>query len=184
MQWAGNIAAADTSLSTLKTVSGTTGWNFYGQRIIAATMDAVVNDFGMGSLPGTRLLFGGCSAGSRGAMFNLDSIASMIPAGIELRGFLDSPMWVEMQPNVREVSLENETIAVFNLVNATAVLDHACAANFTVVLSPGVYDTSGLWRCLYGQYRLPYVRTPFLVSASQFDKCVPSRARDGGWLNN
>lgn len=64
--WAGNIGAADTPLSTLKTISGTLGWNFRGQVIIAAVMDALVTEWGLGAVPGHRLLFGGCSAGSRG----------------------------------------------------------------------------------------------------------------------
>jgi hypothetical protein len=77
---------------------------------------------------------------------------------------------VDVLPYVPEVSLEQETQAVYALVNATAVLDKACVSNYSVMISTGIYDMSQAWKCLYGQYRLPFVRTPFLVSASQFDK--------------
>jgi Pectinacetylesterase len=177
ISWMGNAGVTDTpvalGLQTLKTVSGTTGWAFKGQRILQAAIDSAINDFGMGSAPGHRMLFGGCSAGSRGAMVNLDNVAAQVEAaapGVEVRGFFDSPMWVDVQPFAREISLENETIAITNLVNATAVMDPACLLNYTIVISPGVYDLSQTWKCLYGQYRMPFVRTPFLVSASQQDK--------------
>ena len=111
-----------------------------------------------------KVLFGGCSAGGRGAMFNLDFVQSMLPAGAPpVLGFFDSALWVDMLPLVpsSEISLENETQQIFALVNATARLGDACAAAY-----PGAEG----WRCLYGQYRLPYVQTPYLLSASQFDK--------------
>jgi hypothetical protein len=111
----------------------------------------------------SKVLFGGCSAGSRGAMFSLDYVQAMLPAGAPpVLGFLDSPMWVDLEPLYPDiVSLENETQAIFNLVNATGRLGAACAAAY-----PGAEG----WRCLYGQYRLPYVQTPYLISFSQSDR--------------
>ena len=111
-----------------------------------------------------KVLFGGCSAGGRGALFNLDYVQSMLPAGAPpVLGFFDSALWVDMLPldPSSEISLENETQQIFALVNATARLGDACAA---------AYPGDEGWRCLYGQYRLPYVTTPYLLSASQFDR--------------
>jgi len=169
--WAGNIAAEDaTKLLTTKNVAGSYGWAFKGQRIIESTFAVLQAHFGLGSLPSSRLLYSGCSAGARGAMFNIDFIRPFIPADMELRGFLDSPMWVDELPRLATtVPLENQTQAVYHLVNATAVLDPACLQAYTRVISPGVYDSSEGWKCLYGQYRIPFLRTPFLISASQFD---------------
>jgi hypothetical protein len=150
----------------------------------------------------SRVLFGGCSAGARGAMFNLDYVQQMMPDGAPpVVGFLDSPLWVDVQPAEASIMpLENETQAVFALVNATARLSDACAAAY-----PGAEG----WKCLYGQvrprkalhgqsvagqqtlallpqrtlcpaadtacsgppqYRIPFVTTPYLLSASQFDR--------------
>jgi len=117
---------------------------------------------GMGAAPGHRLLFGGCSAGARGAMFTLDYVQAMVPSGVEVRGLLDSPLWIDvppLHPNI--MPLQNETQAVFALVNATGRLGEACAKEY-----PG--DEG--WKCLYGQYRMQYLATPFVLSASQFDK--------------
>ena len=134
--------------------------------------------------PGGRLLFGGCSAGARGvrgpsqsrvrtrgyayeplptqAMFNIDFLAPMLPPGVALHGFFDSPMWVDMLPLESNItSLENQTQSVFALLNPSARLDDACMAAY-----PGAEG----WRCLFGQYRIPFVRVPYLLSASQFDK--------------
>ena len=73
--WAGDVGAADNSF----------GFNFRGQRIIQATLSLLVSNNGLGSQAGHRLLFGGCSAGSRGAMFNLDSVQAMVPSSVEVR---------------------------------------------------------------------------------------------------
>ena len=62
--WAGDAGPASNPM----------GWQFRGQRIVAAVLQTLRQQQGLGSLPGTRLLFAGCSAGSRGAMFNLDRV--------------------------------------------------------------------------------------------------------------
>ena len=79
-----------------------------------------------------------------------------------MRAFFDSPLWVDVQPISSAIEpLENETQAVFAFLNATARLGTACEA---------AYPGDEGWKCLYGQYRLPFVQTPYLLSASQFDK--------------
>ena len=132
-------------------------WSFRGQRIISATIKTLIQQQGLGKLPGTRLLFGGCSAGSRGAMFNLDLIPALVPATVQVLGFLDSPLWVDELPMVLPacvknpsnciVPLENETKAVFQLINATG----------NPVLGPGCISAypNAQWKCLYGQVRAP-----------------------------
>jgi hypothetical protein len=148
--WVGDVSAADaTPLATTKNVAGGDGWAFKGQRIIEATLAALVSHYGLGAPTASgatsRLLFGGCSAGARGALFNADFLAPMLPASVELRVFLDSPLWVDIQPlNEGTVSLQTQTQSVFALVNATARLGAACAATF-----PGVEG----WKCLFGQVR-------------------------------
>jgi hypothetical protein len=164
--------------------SNSWGWAFRGQRILEAILDTLSTPVTVvvetrihflnhthedvnttyTTLPlaaGHRLLFSGCSAGARGAMFNVDYISSFMPPGVEIRALFDSPLWVDVQPLEANItSLENETQAIFGLVNATARIPAACAATY-----PG--DEG--WKCLFGQYRVPFTRTPYLISASQFD---------------
>jgi hypothetical protein len=69
---------------------------------------------------------------------------------------------IDIQPDEPQiVPLENETQAIYTLINATARLDDACLA---------AYPGSEGWKCLYGQYRMPFIRTRYLLSASQFDR--------------
>ena len=86
----------------------------------------------------------------------------MVPPGLNVRGFLDSPLWVDELPMLPTIMpLQNETQAIYGLINATARIPPACAAAY-----PGAEG----WKCLYGQYRIPFMTTPYLMSASQFDK--------------
>ena len=164
--WVGDIGASD----------ATFGYQFRGQRIFAAAVRAVVAE-GLGEsakaaaqqqLPPPTLIIGGCSAGSRGAMMNLDYVqgilqdAGVAPDGVTVVGMLDSPLWVDVQPfDPTVVSLQAQTQAIFGVINATARLGDACAAQYT---------GDEAWRCLFGEYRLPTLQTRFLVSASQDDR--------------
>ena len=166
--WAGanlfylSYCSSDAWVGNASPASNAFGWYFRGQAIIAAALAQMASDHGFGSSPGHRLLFGGCSAGARGAMFNLDYVQSMVPAGVEVQGLLDSPMWVDMPPlHAGIMPLQNETQGVFALVNATGRLGDACVKAY-----PGAEG----WKCLYGEYRAPFLTTPFALSASQFDK--------------
>ena len=73
--WAGDVGATNSTF----------GFSFRGQRIIQAALTLLVSNNGLGNTLGHRLLFGGCSAGSRGAMFNLDSVQEMVPSSVEVR---------------------------------------------------------------------------------------------------
>jgi hypothetical protein len=58
--WSGDVGAS----------AATFGYEFRGSRIVAAVMQDLMQRHGLGSKDGTRLLFGGCSAGAIGAMNN------------------------------------------------------------------------------------------------------------------
>ena len=56
----------------------------------------------LGTAP--KVLFAGCSAGSRGAMFNLDYVQDMLPPGAPpVLGFFDSPMCVLLHATACEM---------------------------------------------------------------------------------
>ena len=53
-------------------------FNFHGSRTVAAALSLLVKEHGLGSKPGQTLLFGGGSAGGRGAMANLDYLPGLL----------------------------------------------------------------------------------------------------------
>ena len=67
----------------------------YPNKTHAKVTDTVT--YKLGTTP--KVLFAGCSAGSRGAMFNLDYVQDMLPPGAPpVLGFFDSPMCVRCMP--------------------------------------------------------------------------------------
>lgn len=85
--WVGDVARSD----------ATFGLAFRGQRIISATLSSLVTNHGLGSTAGQRLLFAGCSAGGRGAMFTIDYVPAILhdlgvrDGDVQLQGLFDSP---------------------------------------------------------------------------------------------
>jgi hypothetical protein len=120
----------------------TGGFAFRGQAIVRAALADMAARHGLSA--SSSVLFGGCSAGGRGAMFTLDAVAAMLPAGSTVKGLLDSPLWLDEQPlDASETSLQEQTVGVLGLVNASGRIPADCAA---------AYPGDELWKCLYGQY--------------------------------
>ena len=94
------------------------------QRLLEATLLRLTL-FGLS--PYHRLLLAGCSDGARGAMAALDFVSAYLPAGVEVRGFLDSPPLADVAPISPSITpLTNQTQGAALLVNATARLGAAC----------------------------------------------------------
>ena len=158
--WLGDVSAAQTL------AANGFDWSFRGRRIIRATLDLLASDLGLGAASPTgaaqhRLLFGGCSAGGRGAMFNLDRVAALAPAGVTVSGLLDSPLWINVAPFDPSIpSFELQCADALRLFNASAVLSPPCVAS----------QAAGQeYLCLMGEYLMPSITTPYALSASQFD---------------
>ena len=115
------------------------GLQFRGQAILAAVLADLQAQRGLGA--GGQMLFGGCSAGARGV--------------------IDSGLWVDAEPADPSTteSLMMQTQQVYAFANAGALIPAACAAAY-----PGAE-----WSCLFGQYRMPFVTTPFFLNEAQFD---------------
>jgi hypothetical protein len=157
--WIGDVGASNETF----------GYAFRGRRIIKAALTQMVTQHGMGTVaPGwptkPRLLFGGCSAGARGAMVNLDFVAETLASlnvSMEVSGLLDSAIWLDVAPAVPNTpSLADETYAAAQLFNASDIYGDECAA---------AMPAGEAWRCLLGQYRMPFLQTPYLANEAQFD---------------
>jgi len=109
-----------------------------------------------------RVVFGGFSAGSRGAMVNADRIRerfNFTTFGL----FLDSPYYVHLA----DYWLVNQTIAVY---------EHFVKGS-PIAAENNVYD----WKDLFGEYRLPKVRSPFVLVASQLDSYQVGKVTPDAW---
>jgi len=112
---------------------------------------------------------------ARGAMVHLDYVGDMLgdaAARVDFAGFLDSPLWIDMPPFLpNKPSFAREVQLVHDFANISHV-DEACAA--AQVASP--------WKCLMGEYRMPYVLAPYIIVASQYDEF--QLHNDVGWPNS
>ena len=128
---------------------------YRGSRIVSAAVRQVKSKYGLSGV----VLFGGTSAGGRGAFMNIDIVTTLLRDTAKVVGLLDSPLWMDIQPlDVALPSLMTQTRKVVAHVNASAVLNAACAR---------VHTLENVWRCAFGEFRLPYVETPYLLLASQ-----------------
>ena len=157
--WAGSRAAAPP-----------TNFAFRGRDIVSAAFTELVNARGLGATPGTRVLYGGCSAGARGALFNLDRVALSLLPGLlptpgnlaRVGGLLDSAFWVDLTPLAAGVvSFADQARDVVALANASSADQAACAAAY-----PNKADA---WKCIFGQYAVPYIQSDFFLHAYQYD---------------
>jgi hypothetical protein len=155
--WAGNVGPNP----------AVRGWSFRGHDIVTALIAEATGTLGMGAVKGTRVMYGGCSAGARGALFNIDRMGSILtnalPAGNLARfgGLLDSCFWVDQEPmpSAHGPSFMKQTQDVLTLSNGTASIMPACAAAYP----------DELWRCLFGQYTLPFLASDYLLHSFQYD---------------
>jgi hypothetical protein len=141
------------------------GYSFAGQRIVAAVLRSLVSQHGLGASAGQRLLFSGCSAGARGAMFTLDYVPEMLASAqwpVAVTGLLDSPLWIDVQPMVTApLSLQCQAQAALGYLNASMRLGPSCVAAYP--------SADEHWRCLFGEYRMPFLRLPYGLNAAQYD---------------
>jgi hypothetical protein len=158
--WSGNIGASNVPFN----------FNFRGAEIVTAIFKDLASKHGMGSTTGTRIMYGGCSAGARGALFNLDRIATLVNSNAlfpranlaAFGGLLDSAFWVDIPPpNTSIVPLYDQVKDVFVMANSSGTLSQKCLSSFA---------PDDQWTCMMGQYAVPFLQTPYLLHAYQYDE--------------
>ena len=109
------------------------------------------------------VVFGGGSAGGRGAMTLLDKVVSegMLGKPATVLGFLDSPYYIDTPSYSTEfIGFAEQMRRATENFNVGAVVggdgDGACAT---------AYPGDQLWKCITGVYRIPFVTTRHLVIA-------------------
>ena len=94
-------------------------------------------------------------------MFTADYMGGLLASvGVqdaEVTALLDSPLWVDIEPitgaDGAVMPLMEQTQQILALMNATDRLGPTCMA---------AYPEADWWKCLYGQYRMPFLTTPYV----------------------
>lgn len=141
--------------------------HFRGARIVRAVFSDLASG-PTGISPGDLVVVGGQSAGARGAMLHIDSMAvrsgGALPAGIKMVGLFDSGFWVDQA----EILVPGQGV-VQNLTNHTRTLLSVAAAS-SFVAPPECRQLLGSdWKCFFSAHRLPLLQAPFLLLAPQSD---------------
>ena len=100
------------------------GFHFRGQRIVKAMITYLMQNEGLCKNPGDLVVFSCGSAGARGAMVNLDTVADMLtPKGLKVIGLLDSPLWMDLDTiNKTELSLSQQMELAYKSFNVTGIV--------------------------------------------------------------
>lgn len=143
--------------------SATFNWHFRGQALVTAMIRDLVLHHNLSS--SSTVVFGGASAGGRGAMALVDLFVSsrVFPPGSEVFAFLDSPYWLDAKPLTSGFpGFMFEEQSKFSLMNTSAVDHGPCRAHFQSL-------GESVARCQLGEYRMPFLKTPYFLIASQYD---------------
>jgi hypothetical protein len=141
----------------------TWGYHFRGQRLVHSLFQALIKDHNFNNA--TAVYLTGASAGARGMMTQADQLVQLyVPesARSNVMAYLDSPYYLDVTPYSPQFQgFQYQEQQKYLYYNTTAVLSDDCIAAYP--------DLSEQWKCQYGQYRMPFVRTPYFLVASQYD---------------
>lgn len=154
-------------------------WHFRGKRIIDAVFTDLQRRTGLGSQTGDLVVYGGCSAGARGVLVSIDYVQSTLIGKAEVVGLMDSGFWVPIEPldpPPKGLSLEMQTRQVLAAADVPReFIGETCASH---------YPRDALWKCLFGAFRLPFLRVRYLLVHSQYDNFAISTSLYGYYSND
>jgi hypothetical protein len=138
----------------------TWGYHFRGQRLVQSMLQALIKTHGFSNA--TTVYFVGSSAGARGMMVHSDElIPAYVPAGATVIAYLDSPYYLDIQPYSSAFQgFQYQEQQKYKYYNTLAILSDDCIA---------AYPVEEQWKCQYGEYRMPFVKVPYFLVASQYD---------------
>lgn len=139
-------------------------WKFRGQAIVRAMINHLMTVQGLGEEGKQHtVVFGGSSAGGRGAMTHLDQVAKKLSeANVKTLGLLDSPLYLDLDPldPTKGKGLNQLMESAYHNFQEHDFMPKDCLDAF---------NEKHQWRCNFGQHRLHFVQTPFVLFADQFD---------------
>lgn len=137
----------------------TWGWHFRGQQLVFAMIRDLIANKKLSST--STIVFSGGSAGARGVMVLIDIlVADYFPKGAKIVGFLDSPYYIDVPPfSPLYKGFQYEESMKFKHMNTKNIVSPECADSYP----------SEQWKCQFGQYRMPFVKTSYFLMSSQYD---------------
>mmetsp|Transcript_25583 Transcript_25583/g.51073 ORF Transcript_25583/g.51073 Transcript_25583/m.51073 type:complete len:387 (-) Transcript_25583:35-1195(-) len=141
------------------------GFEFRGHEIVKAVLQTTKDRWGVGA--GDVVVFGGASAGARGAMVHLDYVQNHFFNESEVLGVLDSPLWVDLDPPdwSGKEGLLKQTAAVYDV----AGVGEYSGPDGVVTEDCSSAHKGEEYKCLFGEYRMPFVRPPHLLVSAEYD---------------
>jgi O-palmitoleoyl-L-serine hydrolase len=139
----------------------TWGWHFRGQQLVLAMVRDLIRNHRLSST--STIVFSGGSAGARGVMVLIDLlVADYFPKGSKVLGFLDSPYYIDV-PSFSPLykGFQYEESMKYKHMNTKNIISPECAAVYP--------EESEQWKCQFGQYRMPFVKTSYFLISSQYD---------------
>lgn len=148
--------------------AGRVDGKYFRGRVVVRELFKTLQARGMGE--GSTVLLGGCSAGGRGVMHNLNHVGRQIahggPGSVKrLVGLIDSGFYLGDHEDLQDLPL---TWQLQKLIGYTSAdVDPTCSSQFP----------DERWKCLIGEYAVPTLTIPHIVSAGLSDtyQLSPSR---------
>lgn len=143
----------------------TWSWHFQGRRVVHALVEDLVKR-GLGSEANHQLVFGGASAGGRGAMNTIDHLPEILAkAGakhpVEVVGLFDAGLYTTRPaPLAGGTSFLNQTRQAFDLANMSGQVSGDCVQSYP----------EEEYKCLFPEHRLPFVKTKYILSHNGYDR--------------
>jgi len=152
--------SSDTHSGNQTASSGTGGWYFMGRVIVEALIKHLLQVQSM--YTAKYVLLTGFSAGGMGVFHNADFVGSIVKAAIPdvtYKAYVDSGWSLDIVPYYLGVTERDYAKGI--TTNFNAVYDDECKS---------VYEASGeQWRCYFGLYSYPFIRTPIFWAQHQYD---------------
>uniref|UniRef100_A0A7S0MZ33 Pectin acetylesterase n=1 Tax=Pyramimonas obovata TaxID=1411642 RepID=A0A7S0MZ33_9CHLO len=188
--------SSDAWMSSRSASEETFGMHFQGASIVKAVLNEITLTHGLQEQAADEegedplLVLSGASAGGRGAMIHLDYLTEQMlnsalggegSARVHVYGLLDSPLWIDIAPNVSgnykyptehgfESTLEHQAKQAFALFNIESnLLDEDCLMD----------HAQEAWKCIFGRYRLKYLTTPYTIVTSSRDLFISTMEGHG-----
>ncbi len=150
--------SSDGYMGDVEASETTWGYHFRGQTLVRAMVRALINAHQLNSA--SAIVFAGSSAGARGVMTHMDLLVQdLFPSTALVMGLLDSPYYLDIEPysdSFKGFSYQEEQKYLY--YNTTGIITDDCSAAYI-----------DKWKCQFGQYRMPFVLTPYFLIASQYD---------------
>ena len=141
--------------------TATWGYHFRGQRLVRSLFQALALNHGFNQSKTVYLT--GSSAGARGTMVHIDQLVKdYIPSTASVIGLLDSPYYLDVPPySSQSQGFQYQEQQKYKYFNTLAILSPECIAAYP--------QTADQWKCQFGEYRMPFVKTSYFLISAQFD---------------